>query len=228
MDVDTLGGWAGDTGEEGARAWPALADLFVATSMIFLLLFVVMLAKSLSGDGAKTQELFGQLKTLSERRQTFTVVRDGPDVRIVLEESVSFPTRASAMDSIKPAGRAALAQIGALLKQPEYAALIREIEVVGHADERPVISQYGLTNWGLSTARATSVAEYLVKNVGLDPCMIIPSGRGEYFPRDTVSRRRLLPPEREAAYARDRRIEVLLHPSMRRNLAAEAKSCLKP
>jgi flagellar motor protein MotB len=101
----------------------------------------------------------------------------------------------------------ALIGIGNLIGSRRFRSLVREIEVVGHADQSQYRPELGLSNWSISTARAATVAEFLVKNTELSPCIVIPSGRADYFPRDGSARSRT-----DSSDAADRRIELLLHP----------------
>jgi chemotaxis protein MotB len=68
-----------------------------------------------------------------------------------------------------------------------------KIRVVGHTDNTPSTNPRYPSNWELSLARATTVAEYLI-NSGIAPERFIISGQGEYapiFPNDTPEHRAL-------------------------------------
>jgi chemotaxis protein MotB len=68
-----------------------------------------------------------------------------------------------------------------------------KIRVVGHTDNTPSSNPRYPSNWELSLARATTVAEYLI-NSGIAPERFIISGQGEYspiFPNDTPEHRAL-------------------------------------
>jgi chemotaxis protein MotB len=68
-----------------------------------------------------------------------------------------------------------------------------QIRLVGHTSNTPPTNPAYPSNWELSLARATSVANYLI-NAGVAPERIIVSGRGEYapiFPNDTEEHRML-------------------------------------
>lgn len=76
------------------------------------------------------------------------------------------------------------------------------IRVEGHTDNVPLHGGPYKTNWGLSTMRATSVAEVLIRGGRLDPRRISVLGYGETRPKvanDTPARRQL-----------NRRVEILV------------------
>ncbi|MDB4912399.1 MAG: flagellar motor protein MotB [Gemmatimonadetes bacterium] len=212
--------------------WPAFVDLFAASTLILLVFFLVMSFVFLKsrGNGVQIQQLKKELEALAQRdHQSFQVLQEGTDVLIVMEEKVTFPQNQSSLDSLRIDAREALRNIGCLIFDKEAAitqtcprvasptiagrfeSLIREVEVVGHADRWKFRAGAGQTNWGLSAARAVTVAQFLVDSVGLNPCIIVPSGRGEFFPRDP---RHQATSSRDTLNALDRRIELLLHPKV--------------
>jgi outer membrane protein OmpA-like peptidoglycan-associated protein len=196
-------------------------DLFAATSLILLVFFVVIAYRYVGdvSDTVRVKQLYEQLQGLEQRSGQFDVRQQGPDVLLVLEERVSFETGEATL--LAPA-RSTLRSVLRLLKQPEFEGLIRETEVLGHADRRGD----PFKNWLLSANRAVSVSRFLVDSLEMDPCIVIASGRGIYFPRDTTVRLdRLSPREQLEAYARDRRVEILLHPAVGRTRAAGRSGC---
>ncbi|GFO53249.1 flagellar basal body stator protein MotB [Geomonas sp. Red276] len=56
------------------------------------------------------------------------------------------------------------------------------IRVEGHTDNQPISSRAFPSNWELSTSRATSVLQYLIRNGDFDPASISAAGYGEYRP----------------------------------------------
>jgi outer membrane protein OmpA-like peptidoglycan-associated protein len=130
-------------------------------------------------------------------------------VLIILEEAVTFPVNEWRLSTLQPPAKRTLRSVDSLLRAPEFAGLVREVEILGNADRRGD----SFENWRLSAHRAVTVAEFMVDSLERNPCEIVPSGRGAFYPRDTTLNPDTLPPAaRLAAYARDRRIEVLLHP----------------
>ena len=205
-------GWEEVTLEERDHAgpWPAFVDLFAATSLVVLVLFIVIASRYVrqTGDTVRVRELYEQLKRV-EQGNRFIVREQKPDVLVILEEAVTFPVREWQLTELKDPAKQTLRSIDSLLKAPQFAGLVREIEILGHADRRGD----AFDNWRLSAHRAVTVAEFMVDSLQRDPCAIVPAGRGAFYPRDpSVDPDKLAPTAREAAFARDRRIEVLLHP----------------
>lgn len=77
------------------------------------------------------------------------------------------------------------------------------IEIEGHTDNVPMVSDRYADNNELSTARAWAVFDYLKENTNLDPMKIKASGRGEYVPVADNST--------EAGRQRNRRVEIRLY-----------------
>jgi len=75
------------------------------------------------------------------------------------------------------------------------------LRVDGHTDQLPIHSQRFPSNWELSTARAVSVVRYLAER-GIPANRMAAAGFGEFHPLD--------PGQSEAAYQRNRRIELKL------------------
>lgn len=88
-----------------------------------------------------------------------------------------------------------LAKISRVLETAEGSIL-----VIGHSDDRPITTSQYPSNWHLSLARATAVADLLAVNADLSG-RLWPEGKGETEPRftnDTTTNR-----------ARNRRVEIL-------------------
>lgn len=64
----------------------------------------------------------------------------------------------------------------------ELATLDNYIIIEGHTDSTPIHTKQFPSNWELSTARATNIISYLVKNDGLNPKKLSAVGYGEYMP----------------------------------------------
>ncbi|MFA5138135.1 MAG: flagellar motor protein MotB [Elusimicrobiota bacterium] len=58
----------------------------------------------------------------------------------------------------------------------------KQILVQGHTDDVPIHNDYFWSNWELSTARATTVVEHLVREKGLPPACMAAVGFGEFQP----------------------------------------------
>ncbi|MEZ5826528.1 MAG: OmpA family protein [Geminicoccaceae bacterium] len=147
---------------------------------------------------AYRSEFFGKLREALGNRPEFRIVGD----RFVFQSEVLF---ASGSARIDPAGEVELGRLAETLREvagtipPELDWILR---VDGHTDRVPVgaTSQFS-SNWDLSTARAISVVQFLVR-AGIDPHRLAATGFGEFQPLD--------PGGDEIAYRRNRRIEFKL------------------
>ncbi len=142
-------------------------------------------------------DFFGRLRQVLGERDDVRIVGD----RFVFQSEVLF---GSGEAEIGPEGRRQLAQLAATLKA--IAAEIPEelpwvLQVDGHTDRRPISTSRYPSNWELSTARAISVAEFLIQQ-GIPPERVAARGFAEFQPLD--------PADTPAAYRRNRRIEIKL------------------
>jgi len=113
---------------------------------------------------------------------------------------------------LRSSGRISMFDSGSAEIKPEFLPILNkiaeelikipnEIRIEGHTDNRPINTPRYPSNWELSTARAASVARYLVRK-GIDPKRISIAGYGELKPiasNDTPEGR-----------ARNRRVEILI------------------
>ena len=103
---------------------------------------------------------------------------------------------ASGSAVVKPGGKEVLKKVGAAMA--DYPDKV--IRVVGHTDNVPLRGT--ITNWELSTMRATSVVRFLQDQCQIDPNRLVAAGRGEYQPVATND----TPDGRQ----KNRRIEITL------------------
>ncbi len=87
--------------------------------------------------------------------------------------------------------------IGMMLKD-----LPNAIEVEGHTCDLPTANQLYPSNVSLSATRASNVANYLVKNVGIDPRRVSVAGYGEWRP--------IAPNTCEKNRAQNRRVDIVV------------------
>lgn len=86
-----------------------------------------------------------------------------------------------------------------LISYPE-----NEIIVEGHTDNVPISTSRFRDNWQLSTERALSVLNYLLRNKRLNPTSFSAAGYGEYNP--------ILPNNTAANRALNRRVDIVVVP----------------
>jgi chemotaxis protein MotB len=104
-----------------------------------------------------------------------------------------------------PAGRAELsaqARNVMLDLAEQLRGLPNLIRVEGHTDDVPIHTPQFASNWELSTARATTVVQYLIEAGGLDPARLGAAGYAEYRPR--------LSNDSADARARNRRVDIVV------------------
>ena len=75
------------------------------------------------------------------------------------------------------------------------------MRIDGHTDDTPINSGKYPSNWELSTARATSVVEYLISK-GVDPHRLVAAGFGQFQPLEASGT--------DDARRKNRRIELKL------------------
>jgi len=155
--------------------------------------------------------LAGKVQELARYRSEFfgrlrEVLGDHPDIRIVgdrfvFPSEVLFP-RGSA--DLEEAGRSQIQHVAETLRDvasripPDIDWLL---QVEGHTDRVPISTAPFPSNWELSQARAMSVLRLLIE-AGIPANRLAAAGYAEYHPID--------PGDGEAAYRRNRRIELKL------------------
>ena len=142
-------------------------------------------------------EFFGRLRQALGDRPDIRIVGD----RFVLQSEVLFPSGSANLDSD---GEAKLREVAQTLREvtakipPDIDWVLR---VDGHTDKQPVRNSTFGSNWELSTARANSVVQFLIRRASRPTTWRRPgspsSGRST---RD----------DDEIAYRRNRRIEFKL------------------
>ena len=142
-------------------------------------------------------DFFGKLREILGNRPDVRIVGD----RFVLQSELFFDTGKA---DLKPEAMAELEKVATALvelekKIPSDIAWVLRVD--GHTDVRPVTGGQFRSNWGLSSARAISVVQYLVGK-GVSPQHLVAAGFGEYQPIETGTT--------EDAYRRKRRIEFKL------------------
>jgi len=141
-------------------------------------------------------EFFGRLSAVLAGRPGISVVGD----RFVFQSEVLFPLGSA---ELTKTGADQIKQLASTLKglsqdiPPDVNWLLR---VDGHADHQPVLGRFA-SNWELSATRAITVVKLLVAE-GIPPNRLAAAGFGDNQPLDPAST--------QAAYAKNRRIELRL------------------
>ena len=81
-------------------------------------------------------------------------------------------------------------------------SLPNHIRIEGHTDNRPIKTSKYPSNWELSSARATEVVKFLIRNHDVRPDEISALGYGEYRP--------LAPNNTEDNRAKNRRVDIVV------------------
>ena len=116
---------------------------------------------------------------------------------VALPEAVLFDTGRA---ELRASGQLVLDQIASVLSTMD-----RDFQVAGHTDDVPIHTARFASNWELSTARATTVARYLLER-GMSPAHLSAAGYADVQPvgaNDTPEGRR-----------QNRRIELVLLPAL--------------
>jgi chemotaxis protein MotB len=145
---------------------------------------------------ANYDQLVGQLSQEVEQGQ-LKVTQYKNMLTVDVAEQIFFDSGSA---KLKPSGAEVLKKLGDTLKQ--YSGKI--IRVVGHTDNVPLgkSSREFPTNWELSAIRATNVVRFLEEKCGIDPKLLITSGRGEHQP--------VAPNDTPEGRQKNRRIEIML------------------
>ncbi|OAN45593.1 flagellar motor protein MotB [Paramagnetospirillum marisnigri] len=153
--------------------------------------------------------LAGKVEELQRYRSEFfgrlrKVLGDRPGIRIegdrfVFQSELLFDSGSA---DLGPDGQEQIKNIAVTLKDiaktmPKGLNWVLRID--GHTDRRPITSARFPSNWELSTARATTVLRTLAAN-GVPKDRLAAAGFGEFQPLD--------PADTDAAFARNRRIEI--------------------
>jgi chemotaxis protein MotB len=154
--------------------------------------------KTESPEPDQFQEIYtmskGALKT--NNLDKFAAIDIIPDktMRIILTGDLFFALGES---QLSEHAKASLRQIVTVIQQTPYM-----INVVGHTDNLPMRSKQFMSNWELSVARASSVARFLIDEMGMNPVQFVVSGYASYRP--------IAPNTTAENRAKNRRVEIII------------------
>ena len=160
----------------------------------------------------KFQEIYmlGKGALEKDNLKKFAAIDIVPDktVRIVLTGDLLFNIGES---ELSVNARESLQKVTAVIRLTPYM-----INVVGHTDNIPMRSGKFKSNWELSVARASTVARYLIEEIGMDPNQFVVSGYSSYRPveANTTAENR----------AKNRRVEVIISKRLPEPLPATAEN----
>lgn len=142
-------------------------------------------------------EFFGKLRAALGDRADVHVVGD----RFVVPTDILFDSGSA---DLNPAAQVQMKKLAQTLNQVAAeipSSLDWVVRIDGHTDRRPIHTEQFPSNWELSTARAVAIVKYLVVQ-GIPANRLSANGFGQFQPLD--------PADSEAAYAKNRRIEIQL------------------
>ena len=154
-------------------------------------------AAAAEARAATFRNLVAKLHSMIDSGQLKVVIRNGRMI-IALPNDILFD---SGRTDVKPAGKAALAQVAHVLAT----VTDRDFLVAGHTDNVPIHTALFPSNWELSTRRAVEVVHYLISQ-GMAPQVLAAAGYGEFDP--------VVPNDTPEHRAQNRRIEIVLQPNL--------------
>lgn len=160
-----------------APAWLfPYSDLMTELVCFFVILYALSAAldKGMVEGGNEMKHVMDTQGINGEVKMT----KDG--LRVSLEESDGVSYFESGFAELTPKMRDVLDKMSPVLLG--MANQNKMILVEGHTDNVPIHNDYFWSNWELSTARATSVVEFLVNDKKFPPACMAAMGFGEHQP----------------------------------------------
>lgn len=159
---------------------------------------------------------FQEIFTLSKKSlnsnnlDKFAAIDIIPDktMRIILTSDLLFALGESDMSY---GAESALKKVATAIQSTPYM-----INIVGHTDNIPMRSYQFKSNWELSLARASTVARFLIDEMGMNPKQFVVSGYSSYRP--------LKPNTTAANRSKNRRVEIIISKRLPQPLAPTANN----
>ena len=155
----------------------------------------------INAQNEKVKQLLNSVKDalLGFSTDELTVREKDGKVYVAMSDKLLFQSGSARLDK---RGEEALGKLAEVLnKQTDI-----DVFIEGHTDNKPINTVQFKDNWDLSVIRATSVVRILIKNYGVNPLQIQPSGRGEYMPVDDN--------ETAEGRSKNRRTEIIMAPKL--------------
>jgi flagellar motor protein MotB len=160
-----------------APAWMVnYADLMTELVCFFIVLYALSAALNKDVQEAK-KEVEEQMKS-EQVAADVKVTKDG--MQITIQETGENVFFASGSADLTPRMTEILGKLGPTLKK--LADNEHEIVVEGHTDDIPIHTARFSSNWDLSTARATSVIQHMIRKQEFSPKLMGAIGYGEHRP----------------------------------------------
>ena len=159
------------------------------------------LQQMINAQNEKVQNLLSSVKDalLGFSSDELTVREKDGKVYVAMSDKLLFQSGSARLDK---RGEEALGKLAEVLNTQTDIHVFIE----GHTDNKPINTVQFNDNWDLSVIRATSVVRILIKNYGVNPLQIQPSGRGEYMPVDDN--------ETAEGRSKNRRTEIIMAPKL--------------
>jgi chemotaxis protein MotB len=175
------------------------------------------LSKDVQAKTGELEQLKGTYEKLEDKMKDeiahgdIRLSQSGGKLRVDMVDKILFDSGEAV---ISKRGEGVLARVGGVLATMDD----KQIQVSGHTDSHPISEKLAPqfpTNWELSVARAVNVVRFLQEKANVPPRNLIATGYGEFHP--------IASNKTPAGRARNRRIEILLTPSLDPKAIAKSK-----
>jgi chemotaxis protein MotB len=175
------------------------------------------LSKDVQAKTGELAALKGTYDNLQEKMKDeiakgeISLSQSGGRLRVDLVDKILFDSGEAV---ISKRGEGVLSRVGAVLATMDD----KQIQVSGHTDSNPISEKLATqfpTNWELSVARAVNVVRFLEEKASVPAKNLIATGYGQHHP--------IASNKSAAGRARNRRIEILLTPSLAPKAIAKSK-----
>jgi len=175
------------------------------------------LSKDVQAKTGELEQLKGTYNQLEEKMKDeiskgdIRLSQSGGKLRVDMVDKILFDSGEAV---ISKRGEGVLARVGAVLATMDD----KQIQVSGHTDSNPISDKLATqfpTNWELSVTRAVNVVRFLEEKASVPPKNLTATGYGQYHP--------IASNKSAAGRARNRRIEILLTPSLAPKAIAKSK-----
>jgi len=175
------------------------------------------LSKDVQAKTGELEQLKGTYDKLEDKMKDeiakgdIRLSQSGGRLRVDLVDKILFDSGEAV---ISKRGEGVLSRVGGVLATMDD----KQIQVSGHTDSNPISEKLTTqfpTNWELSVSRAVNVVRFLQEKANVPAKNLIATGYGQYHP--------IASNKSAAGRARNRRIEILLTPSLDPKAIAKSK-----